>query len=1136
MAATERQGEAITLHDRSMVVTAGAGTGKTYVLVQKYIDLLKTQGVSVPQILALTFTDKAAAEMKERIRSEILKETGPQWERAAEDFMIAPVQTFHSFCAQVLREFPIEAGLEPGFAVLDEQQTSRIHRAAFEDLIHTRQEEPVNAALVHVLSITDQSNLKTMLSAMYGKREPYEEFFAALRSDESQVLAVWEREVSAFRDAEIAALQRDPSFVSSLRDLLRFASVYETVNDRAAIFLQEIRPFLSQLAAPANPQEFCTAALEIAGRKPGNIGSKKNWIGNNLDDFKRARKNLMEILERKHSLFRMTMNPADPVIAGSVRFLRDLALVFSRYMELAGHGKALAGGLDFSDLIHHARTLFTEQRSLVATHFMPRFRYILVDEFQDTDPAQFDIIRAIVGTPTPATDCLFIVGDPKQSIYLFRDADVTRFKEAQEIITSSCNGRVVDLDTSFRSTKEVIGFANVIFSRLLASAEKPWEFGYAPVKISESRASHTGSVELLLPPRGSDAAGTKRNEADMIARRIHSIVHAAPLTVYSELPDHTFSERPARYGDIAILLEQRTNLPQYLSALSSYGIPFYVHGGTGFYHRQEVYDLAGILSFLEHRHDNVSLAGILRSPYFGLADTELFALAQENGRTLWEKLGTYAGRTGPGPASRAFALLRSWQQYAGRSGLVALLRRILSESGIYTVYAALPAGEQILANIEKLVAMARAREESGNYALSDFTADLRMAMDEDEREGEAPLDTLAENAVNIMTVHAAKGLEFPVVFVPDMGMSFREKYPPIMIGDNPLMVGVKVPNPADHFALTESAVLLTLREQQRQKERAEKKRLLYVALTRARDHLFMSGTAPEDAGLSFDLCRSRIEWIFSALGVTGNAIGAGGLVLELPDGAGTIRLAIVSDPETIPAETGRVEPSLIVVPEECAGRSGTRAAPVYATGPERVKVRSVSEIENERKGKGPALVYVTGPESGLDSEAGKTGNGTVPAREPVVSKYLPGVEGTKKGTIIHEVLRGRDATTVLREYGEYSEEHLRQLEEIVTRFFSSDLMKRVKQSYCEVPFVVTFEGEPVTGKIDRLCELDDGSWIVIDYKSEASADYVSLAEEYALSMAVYCEAGRQLSPGKSVKGAIYFTETGEFGKISSVEN
>jgi len=1079
-----------------MVVTAGAGTGKTYVLVQKYIDLLKTRDVTVPQILALTFTDKAAAEMKERIRTEILRQEGPQWEKAAEDFMIAPVQTFHSFCAQVLREFPIEAGLEPGFTVLDEQQVSRIHGKAYEELIHIRQDSPVNEALVHVLSITDQYTLKTMLFAMYGKRERYARFFAALGEDEPHILDVWKTEVDAFRNGEITALRNDPSFSSCLRTLLGLASAYEGVDDKAAVFLQEIRPLLSRLAEPADPGEFCSAAIELAGKKPGKIGIKKNWKNNDLDDFRKARKDLTDILERKHSLFRMTLDISDPVITGSVRFLRDLSTVFSRYAEMAGNGKASAGGLDFSDLILNARQLFLEQRELVATHFMPRFRYILVDEFQDTDLSQFDIILAIIGTPSPTTDCLFIVGDPKQSIYLFRDADVTRFKEAQEIISAACQGRVVNLDTSFRSTKEVIGLSNLIFSRLLASAEKPWEFGYEPVRISESRAGHAGSVELLLPPKGSDAAGTKRNEAGMLARRIHSVVNAQPLSVYEELPDHSFVQRPARYGDIAILLEQRTNLSYYLSALGEYGIPFYVHGGTGFYHRQEVYDLCNILAFLEHRHDNISLAGILRSPYFGVTDTDLFCIAQENGRMLWDKLVAYAERTGPGPATRARDLLTSWQQYAGRSGLVSLLRRILSESGVYTVYAALTAGEQILANIEKLVSMARNHEENGNYALADFTADLRMAMDEDEREGEAPLDTLAENAVNIMTVHAAKGLEFPIVFVPDMGMSFRERFPPIMIGDNPLMVGVKVPNPADNYEMTESAVLLTLREQQRQKERAEKKRLLYVALTRARDHLFMSGTTPEDAVLSFDLGRSRIELVFTALSVTGDAIAAGGLLL--PDGTGSIRLTIVS---AIPAETGRVEPSLIVVPEECAGMAGTWTAPVYSAGPERVKVVSVSELE---KVKGP-----------------------VPIREPVVSKYLPGVEGTIKGTIIHEVLRSRDAATVLKEYGEYSEEHVRQCKEIVARFRSSDLMKRVKQEFCELPFVVTVDGKRVMGKIDRLCELEDGSWIVIDYKSEASSDYSALAGEYALSLSVYIEAARQII-GSKISGILYFTEIGKF--------
>lgn len=176
---------------------------------------------------------------------------------------------------------------------------------------------------------------------------------------------------------------------------------------------------------------------------------------------------------------------------------------------------------------------------------------------------------------------------------------------------------------------------------------------------------------------------------------------------------------------------------------------------------------------------------------------------------------------------------------------------------------------------------------------------------------------------------------------------------------------------------------------------------------------------------------------------------------------------------------------------------------MYSAGPERVKVVSVSVME-----KGP-----------------------VHAREPVVSKYLPGVSGTTKGTIIHEVLRGRDAATVLKEYGEYSEEHVRQCEEIVSAFLSSDLMKRVRRSYCEVPFVVTLDdGKRVTGKIDRLCELDDGSWVAIDYKSEVSSDYAAVAEEYALSVSVYVAAARQIVH-RDVVRRVYFTEIGKFEMV-----
>ncbi len=1102
MAATERQKDAITTHDKSTVVTAGAGTGKTFVLVQKYIDLIATKGVPVPAILALTFTDKAATEMKERIRREIQNRSGPTWEKAADDFMVAPVQTFHAFCAQVLREFPIEAGIEPGFVVLDEQQMARIHARSFEDLVHTRQEGPVQEAAVYVLSATDQNMLRGLLSAMYAQRSRYLRFFDLLEEDEADIVAVWQREVHAFRDSEIQSLLKNEGFCALIQTLLTLSEQYGTSVDKAAIHLREISGHIRQLESLTTSENFCGAVTALLAAKMGNVGSKKNWAENDLETFKQARRSLLEILGQKTPLLRMNVDPADPKIIGSIQFLRELGLVFRRYLAIVSEEKAVLGGLDFYDLILYTRTIFTEKHELVATHFAGRYRYILVDEFQDTDPAQFEIVLSLVGEPSPTTDCLFIVGDPKQSIYLFREADVTRFKEAQKIVELACSGKVVDLDTSFRSTNEVIGLANILFAKLFGSVERPWEFGYEAIKTSPARMEHKGSVELMLPSKGIDSSSTKRNEAEMVARRVHSLVNAQPADVFEEIQPGEYIKRQARYGDIAILLEQRTNLSYYLSSLSRAGIPYYVHGGTGFYGRQEICDLYNLLSFLENAHSDVSLFGVLRSPYCGMSDAELFFVSQERGVTIWQKLQRYAEHGCSPAATRAATLLNGWKAVAGRTGLVFLIRKILTEAGMYTVYAALPEGEQILANIEKLIAIIRSREEEG-YALSDLTADLRMAMDEEEREGEAPLDALAENAVNIMTVHAAKGLEFPIVIVPDMGMPFHEKHPSIMIGDDPRLVGIKVPDPKDEYALADTPVLTALRMMQGQKERAERKRLLYVALTRARDHLIMSGTMPEDVQPP-EFARTRIEWIWSALGIGGDAIRAGEVMLD-----GWLKLGIVSDPLSIPAEMVEVKHSLIEVPSECAGCVGTWKRPEYSPEQEVLRPVTVSELEE--------LAGVHHP------------------RLPGVSKYLASIDGAVKGAIIHEVLRGWDAGAVCAEYGVTDPLAVGQCEEILIKFFATDLMKNVKRSFCELPFVVPFGTQRVTGKIDRLCQLSDGSWIVIDYKSEVSADYSIVANEYALSLSVYVEAARQIVQAE-IEGWLYFTETGEFNKMKKYDS
>jgi len=264
----------------------------------------------------------------------------------------------------------------------------------------------------------------------------------------------------------------------------------------------------------------------------------------------------------------------------------------------------------------------------------------------------------------------------------------------------------------------------------------------------------------------------------------------------------------------------------------------------------------------------------------------------------------------------------------------------------------------------------------------------------------------------------------------------------------------------------------------------------------------MCGTMPEDLSVPAAFAKTRIEWVTSALGITREAIEAGEQRLDTGNGT-SLTVTILSKPEQIPAEVLERTTERIDLPEEYAGVHGTR--PVPAAEPEtRPALMTVSAFEKERSG------------------------GKVPARAARESRYLPGISGERKGTIVHEILRRRDIRTVLEEFGEYSEENARQCEEIRYRFLSSDLMKRAKRSFAELAFVVTYEGRQISGKIDRLAELDDGSWAVIDYKSEAVGpeDYAAVAEEYRVSMEVYCEAAKGLAAGKSVKGYLYFTETG----------
>ena len=1057
MELTERQARAALDHTTSKCVTAGAGTGKTHVLVQKYINLLEG-GASVGSILALTFTEKAAAEMKVRVRRAIAEKEGEQWDAIRDEFLWAKISTFHSFCASVLREFPIEAGVRPSFTVLDEREAFRLREEAIDDLIHGTPPAGCRDAVISVLRAVGAYELKNYLEVLYSRRDAAEMFFAALIESEERVIDAWQAAVEQYREKALATfLDHARSPIAVLRDL---AARYPGDQDTAGAYLRAIEPCIAGEIAIAE-----LAAVHNNSQFRRNMGQKKNWGEDDLGNLRAAYGALDRCLADHAYACLLIVDPSDPFTRATLDFLRDLGTVFSAFLDAIDAGKRRQNALDFDDLVNRTRRLFYDRPEIVEAHFHTRFRFILIDEFQDTDPIQIAIIRAVLGDAAT----LFVVGDPKQSIYLFREADVTQFSHTRDLIERDLGGETIALDVNFRSAPEIVEFTNTVFSALMAEAEQPWEFLYEP--LHPFRKGDTGSVELLLSPKNRDRAAGHRAEAEMAARKIRAIVEQEEKPIC-----RGGNVRPAGYGDIAILLERRTNLAYYEWALARYGIPYHVHAGPGFYERQEIYDLYNILRFLVNPLDDAALYGALRSPYFGLSDARLFHLVRAPEETLWERLQA--------AAEPAATILRSWLSLSRRLSPARLIRRIVETSGIYVILGGMAGGEQVAANIEKLIVIARKAEFS---TLVEFVAELGRSIDSGDREGDAPLDVASADAVSVMTVHAAKGLEFPVVVLPDLAQVPRSGGNTIMV-DEGLLLGVSIPNPANDHEREETPILHLLKDEYRKKEEAERKRLFYVAVTRAKDHLILCGEAPDAPPESLCDAKTRMAWLAHLLGLPGDAYARSETVL------GTLRIPLTLDLAAIPADVQEISPTCLPVPEHIPAPEDPAGIPL--DGREE-RVYSASEIEAHLRGRA---------ESRAQGFA---------AREDALTR----------GLVVHEVFRGRDPAMVLREYG-MDADLAGEYHDFYARFLASPLMQGVVRDHREVPFLVRLNGIAFKGVIDRLVQRLNGTWMLIDYKTGTPGD----AGDYAIQMMIYRHAATQIL-GYPVIPYLYFVDLDRWAEI-----
>jgi ATP-dependent helicase/nuclease subunit A len=804
---TDSQLQAIQTLDQNLVVMAGAGSGKTSVLVQRYLYLLQSHpDWKISNIVAITFTEKAAKEMRARVRDAIdkLAETPGTdqgtWRERQSQLDSARISTIHSLCAMLLRANAAEAGIDPAFTVLEEADAALLA------------EEAIEAAM--------RDLLKGDTAALYETWTPTEirgilrehletEIDGTPTAD--QLYAAWKQHYQTHQAEVIAALRANDTF----RQLLAWqpASV-PPEDDKLGMYYHAIQRLKEDLLH--GTPEAMRAALDELSRIDLRGGEAKNWGGKEgkaeaSGNLKALRDNfaapalkswgVFGEADREAALYTMLWNAA-------IRHTQQV------YREM----KQDRAVVDFGDLERLARELLTGYPDVRARYRGQEFKHLLVDEFQDTNAAQREIVYALSGANSPGS--LFVVGDPKQSIYGFRGAQLDVFYQVREEIITAGGAEVI-LSQSFRTHIPLIDLFNTLFRKLLndyyedMQAKREWD---AP-EIIEVIALHQ-----------EDRNGKKYSsddlrvwQADELALHLKRMVESETL-VYDKGRRVT---RTADYGDCAVLFQVIAHMNYVEDAFKRAGVPYVTHAGRGYYNRPEVRDLLNLLRALHNRADNLALASTLRSPLFGMSDDTLYRLRQQNAANpmLWDAI--FAAEFEDSVLNFVRGALPALAEMAQRVPLPELIGAILSTTAYTAVLRGQPDGARMVNNIEKLIELARRNTQ---LSLGEFLLYLRDLTDRETREGEAAIET--SGAVQLMTVHAAKGLEFPVVALYDCSYEYERSARLIHTPEYGILCKVGEDAP---FIYTRAVERIT------QAERAEKLRKFYVAATRAQDYLIILG-------------------------------------------------------------------------------------------------------------------------------------------------------------------------------------------------------------------------------------------------------------------------------------------------------
>ncbi len=1050
---TDEQLVAIERRDGDLLLDASAGSGKTSVLVERFARSVLEDEIDVGAILTITFTEKAAAEMRDRIRHRLRELGADEAARATEGAFIS---TIHGFCARVLRAHALPAGLDPAFVVLDAPDAERIADAVFEEALEELARHAPPA--IDLIAGYGAGTLRTAIIQVHDE----------LRSRGERRPRLPALEPAPDLDAPRAELERAASAALSELGLIdepgaKVLQAIGRLERLPEVIAAETDPWPGDLWALALPGGNGAAlSTETCLRYTEALGAFRGAV-----EHRRA--------ARAHELLD-----------------RLLRLFAERYAR----AKRELSGLDFEDLELECRELLRSDAAL-RERYRARFQRIMVDELQDTNRVQLELIELI------ANGNLFTVGDAQQSIYGFRHADVELFERLGEQLAAA--GARATLDTNFRSRPEILSVINGVFEAELGDQFRPLRAGRPP------EAACGPLVELLVADKGADwtmeglGAPWRVAEARALAARVGRL-----------LADGTAAR------DVVVLTRATTDLRVYERALEDRGIPTYLIGGRGYWAHPQVIDMAGYLAALANPRAEEALYTVLSSPLVGVSADALVVLAataRDRALDPWSVLrepdGAFDGlgmgdRDLLGRFADWFAIER---EVVARASVEELIGRVLERTGYDLAVLRMPGGPRRLANVRKLMRLAREHEAAHGPDLRGFLELVARraggafgAGSPEARESEAPVEGEALDAVRLMTIHRAKGLEFDVVCVADLGRGPRWGAEVMRVGRDGRF-GMRLAEPGT--GRRESALdYKALGDERFAAEAREERRLFYVAMTRARERLILSGAA-------------RLEKLPDESDARPPA--------RPPGGGGPIAWIgpAVEQLEDVDVDVTFVRPEDVPAPAPAPRPAATRPAaadppadpappPPVAVAPP-VAALSYSSLASyarcgyrfytERVLRLPAL-----PERG--ERAGGLG------------ERATGFSALDRGTLVHALLERLDfrrprrpTDAMIAEAAERSglrtapvADDAAQVAELVERFAAGDLCRRLGRATAvrrEARFRFLLGDVLIGGMFDVVAREPGGRTLVVDYKTDRleGADPQALADgSYGIQRLVYALA------------------------------